>query len=96
LQCADLLPESDDLLLDYVPSRPSEQDEDSIMRAVPSDQEGLIALFRLVARKRCHCDRSSLPHHPLTRRHERDLSVSVTRKDGSVEVAVFHESAAAL
>ena len=30
------------------------------------------------------------------RRHERDVSVSVTRKDGSVEVAVFHESAAAL
>jgi hypothetical protein len=55
LQCAELLPESDDVLLDYVLSRPSEQAEDSIMRAVPRDHEGLIALFRLVARKRCHC-----------------------------------------
>jgi len=53
VQCAELLPESNDLLLDYVLSRPSEQDEDSIMRAVPRDHEGLIALFCLVARKRC-------------------------------------------
>jgi cyclopropane fatty-acyl-phospholipid synthase-like methyltransferase len=52
VQCAELLPESDDLLLDYVLGRPPEQDEDSIMRAVPRDHEGLIALFCLVARKR--------------------------------------------
>ena len=52
VQCAELLPESDDLLRDYVLGRPPEQDEDSIMRAVPRDHEGLIALFCLVARKR--------------------------------------------
>jgi hypothetical protein len=32
--------------------RPPEQDEDSIMRAIPRDHEGLISLFCLVARKR--------------------------------------------
>jgi len=52
VQCAELLPESDNILSDYVLGRPPEQDEDSIMRAVPRDQEGLIALFCLVARKR--------------------------------------------
>jgi cyclopropane fatty-acyl-phospholipid synthase-like methyltransferase len=52
VQCAELLPESDDLLRDYVRSRPPEQDEDSIMRAVPQDDDGLIALFCLVACKR--------------------------------------------
>ena len=49
---AELLPQSDDLLSDYVLGRPPEQDEDSIMRAVPRDHEGLIALFCLVGRKR--------------------------------------------
>jgi hypothetical protein len=53
LRCAALLPESDDLLLDYVPSRPSEQDEDSIMAGGAARSCGLIALFRLVARKHC-------------------------------------------
>ena len=52
VQCAEILPESDDLLSDYVMGRPPEQDEDSIMRAVPRDDEGLLALFCLVARKR--------------------------------------------
>jgi cyclopropane fatty-acyl-phospholipid synthase-like methyltransferase len=49
--CAELLPESGELLRDYVQDRPREQDEDSIMRAVPSDHEGLIALFCMVACK---------------------------------------------
>ena len=49
---AELLPESDDLLRDYVTDRAPEQDEDSIMRAVPHDDDGLIALFCLVASKR--------------------------------------------
>jgi cyclopropane fatty-acyl-phospholipid synthase-like methyltransferase len=52
VQCAELLPESDDLLRDYVRGRPPEQDEDSIMRAVPHDDDRLIALFCLVACKR--------------------------------------------
>src|ERR1700694_769311 len=39
MQCAELLPESDDLLRDYVLGRPPEQDENSIMRAVPRDHE---------------------------------------------------------
>ncbi|MGC3980192.1 MAG: methyltransferase domain-containing protein [Steroidobacteraceae bacterium] len=51
VQCAELLPESDELLRDYVLDRPPEQDEDSIMRAVPRDHEGLLALFCLVGRK---------------------------------------------
>jgi hypothetical protein len=37
---------------EYVTGRPLEQDEDSIMRAVPHDDDGLIALFCLVACKR--------------------------------------------
>ena len=37
---------------DYARDRPLEQDEDSIMRAVPHDHDGLIALFCLVACKR--------------------------------------------
>jgi hypothetical protein len=41
VQCAELLPESDDLLGDYAGNRPPEQDEDSIMRAVPQDHDGL-------------------------------------------------------
>jgi cyclopropane fatty-acyl-phospholipid synthase-like methyltransferase len=49
--CAEVLPESDQLLCDYVGGRPPDQDEDSIMRAVPHDNDGLIALFCLVARK---------------------------------------------
>lgn len=52
VRCAELLPESNDLLRDYVSGRPPEQDEDSIMRAVPHDNDGLIALFCLVACKR--------------------------------------------
>lgn len=52
LQCAELLPESDELLRDYVDGRAPGQLEDCIMRAVPGDHEQLIALFRLVARKR--------------------------------------------
>lgn len=52
VQCAELLPESDDLLRDYVKGRPLERDEDPIMRAVPRDHDGLIALFCLVATKR--------------------------------------------
>jgi hypothetical protein len=52
VQYAELLPESDDLLRDYALDRPPERAEDSIMRMVPRDHEGLIALFRLVARKR--------------------------------------------
>jgi cyclopropane fatty-acyl-phospholipid synthase-like methyltransferase len=51
VECAEPL-ESDELLRDYVRGRPPEQDEDSIMRAVPRDREGLISLFCLVARKR--------------------------------------------
>jgi cyclopropane fatty-acyl-phospholipid synthase-like methyltransferase len=52
VQCAKLLAESDDLLRDYARERLPEQDEDSIMRAVPHDRDGLIALFCLVACKR--------------------------------------------
>jgi cyclopropane fatty-acyl-phospholipid synthase-like methyltransferase len=52
VQYAELLPESNDLLRDYVLDRPPEQDENSIMRVVPHDHEGLIALFCLVACKR--------------------------------------------
>lgn len=52
MKFAGLLPESAALLRDYVRGRPSEQDEDSIMRAVPQDEEGLLALFCLVAIKR--------------------------------------------
>lgn len=52
VHCAELLPESDDLLRDYVLDRPPEQEENSIRRAVPHDHDGLIALFCLVARKR--------------------------------------------
>jgi len=52
VRCAELLPESDGLLRDYARDRPLEQDEDSIMRAVPHDHDGLIALCCLVASKR--------------------------------------------
>jgi cyclopropane fatty-acyl-phospholipid synthase-like methyltransferase len=52
VQCAELLPESNDLLRDYARECPPEKDEDSIMRAVPHDHDGLIALFCLVACKR--------------------------------------------
>lgn len=52
VQCAELLAESDDLLRDYVLDRPAGRDENSIIRAVPRDHEGLIALVCLVARKR--------------------------------------------
>jgi len=49
IRCAELLPESKDLLRDYVRERPQEQDEDAIMRAARPDQDGLIALLCLVA-----------------------------------------------
>ena len=52
VDCAEVLPESDALLRDYVGGRPPEQDEDAIMRAVPKDHGGLITLFRLVAHRR--------------------------------------------
>jgi hypothetical protein len=52
VRCAELLPESGDLLRDYVRGRAPEQDEDPIMQAVPHDDDGPIALFCLVACKR--------------------------------------------
>jgi cyclopropane fatty-acyl-phospholipid synthase-like methyltransferase len=51
VQCAQFLPESDKLN-NYWVERPSEQNEDPIMRAIPNDDAGLIGLFCLVARKR--------------------------------------------
>jgi cyclopropane fatty-acyl-phospholipid synthase-like methyltransferase len=51
VRCAELLPESKELLQDYVRGRPQAQDEDSIMRAARQDQDGLIALFCLVGYK---------------------------------------------
>lgn len=47
-----LLPESANLLRDYIRDRPATDPEDSIMRASRSDTDGLIALFCMVARKR--------------------------------------------
>jgi hypothetical protein len=52
VQCAQFLPEGDRLLRNYWAERPSEQNEDPIMRAMPNDDTGLIGLFCLVARKR--------------------------------------------
>ncbi len=52
VQYAEFLPESDRLLRNYWVERPPVQDEDPIMRAVPNDDEQLIGLFCLVARKR--------------------------------------------
>ena len=52
VQCAETLPESRELLRDYVKGRPPGQHENPIMQAVPHDHDGLITLFRLVARKR--------------------------------------------
>jgi cyclopropane fatty-acyl-phospholipid synthase-like methyltransferase len=52
VQCADPLPESRELLRDYVKERSPEQHENPIMQAVPHDHDGLITLFRLVACKR--------------------------------------------
>jgi len=52
VQCAQFLPESDQLLLNYWVERSPDQDKDPIMRAVPNDEERLIGLFCLVARKR--------------------------------------------
>lgn len=51
VQCAELLPQSDALLREYVRDRPPAQAEDSIMRASRSDIDGLISLFCVVARK---------------------------------------------
>ena len=50
--CAEFLAESAELLHDYVRLRKPADDHDSIMWAVPRDHDGLIALMRLVARKR--------------------------------------------
>jgi cyclopropane fatty-acyl-phospholipid synthase-like methyltransferase len=52
VQCAEPLPESRELLRDYVNGRPPGQHENPIMQAVPHDFDGLITLFRLVACKR--------------------------------------------
>jgi cyclopropane fatty-acyl-phospholipid synthase-like methyltransferase len=52
VRCAELLPESHDLLRNYVRDKSPEQDEDSIMRAMPHSDDGLIALFCLIASKR--------------------------------------------
>jgi cyclopropane fatty-acyl-phospholipid synthase-like methyltransferase len=61
VQHAELLAQSDALLRDYVRDRPAEQEEDSIMRASRSDNEGLICLFCMVARKRLLRDSGSHP-----------------------------------
>jgi len=52
IQNAEFLPESDWLLRKYWVERPPDQDKDPIMRAVPKDDDGLIGLFCLVARKK--------------------------------------------
>lgn len=52
VQCAQFLPEGDRLLRNYWVERPSDQNEDPIMRAMPNDDARLIGLFCLVARKR--------------------------------------------
>lgn len=52
MQYAQFLPESDRLLRNYWVERAPDQNEDPIMRAVPNDDEKLIGLFCLVARKR--------------------------------------------
>lgn len=52
VQHAKFLPESDNLLRNYWVERLPDQYKDSIMRAVPNDEKGLIGLFCLVARKR--------------------------------------------
>lgn len=51
VQYAELLPQSDELLRDYIRDRPPEQAENAIMRASRRDNDGLISLFCLVARK---------------------------------------------
>jgi cyclopropane fatty-acyl-phospholipid synthase-like methyltransferase len=52
VQHAELLPESALLFKDYANSRTSGQGMDSIMDAVARDEDGLLALFCMVARKR--------------------------------------------
>jgi cyclopropane fatty-acyl-phospholipid synthase-like methyltransferase len=52
VQYVDFLPESANLLRAYLLDRPTTAPEDSIMRAARSDNDGLISLFCLVARKR--------------------------------------------
>jgi cyclopropane fatty-acyl-phospholipid synthase-like methyltransferase len=52
VQHAQFLPESDWLLRNYWVERPPNQNEDPIMRAVQNDDERVIGLFCLVARKR--------------------------------------------
>jgi cyclopropane fatty-acyl-phospholipid synthase-like methyltransferase len=64
VECARFLPESEKLLRDYWLERPPAQDEDPIMRAVKKDEERLIGLFCLVARKREVGDTSIAPHTP--------------------------------
>ena len=49
---AEYLAESAELLRNYISERPPEEDDNSIMWAVPHDHDGLIALMCLVARKR--------------------------------------------
>jgi hypothetical protein len=53
--CGELLPESDDLLRDYVLGRAPEQDENLIMRAVPrdGDQPDSLAWSRVSADTDC-------------------------------------------
>ena len=50
VQYAELLPQSDALLRDYIRDRPPAEAENPIMRASRSDHDGLISLFCLVAR----------------------------------------------
>ena len=52
VQCAQFLSHSDQLLRNYWEERSPERDKDPIMLAVPEDEERLIGLFCLVARKR--------------------------------------------
>jgi cyclopropane fatty-acyl-phospholipid synthase-like methyltransferase len=51
VQCAESLPDSAQLLLNYAEERLPSQEEDQIMWAVPRDTDGLIELLCLVARK---------------------------------------------
>lgn len=52
LRSAEIVPESDELLRLYAEEKPPEQGKDPIRRAVPHDQDGLIALFAMVGQKR--------------------------------------------
>lgn len=52
LRSAELVPESEELLHLYAQEKPPEHGKDPIRRAVPQDEEGLIALFSMVGQKR--------------------------------------------